>query len=458
MYSGNWKDLLQMHPRLSWKSINTGLFTILSVFVLATITSIVFLSYTLFKLDSLTAKSAESVSTTLKLNNLLIDLTEAESAARGYIITGGENFLVTYEKAVDNVPGHLKDIQSGGGIEISQAQSQKLVQLSNQRVTALEAAIALRTTGNDQALRDYIANGSGSAMMQDLRTEANSISERSLKDIEDRQGKSHGSLQRALTVAGLLSVFIMGICAVLAWYFQRTIMHERALEGTKSEFLSMASHQLRTPATNVKQYIGMLLDGYLGDLTEKQQDALRIAYKNNETEIHIMNDLLDVAKLDLKRIQIHKQRANVVTIVQQVIKGYKPHIVEHNLTVKLKAPPELYAMVDRTYFKGVIDNLFDNAMRYSRDNTRIIIRITADEQSNTFVVTVRDQGFGIKKREVPKLFMKFSRLNNEFSAKSEGSGLGLYWVKQVMALHGGSISVISKEGRGSKFIVRAPIN
>jgi two-component system sensor histidine kinase VicK len=229
------------------------------------------------------------------------------------------------------------------------------------------------------------------------------------------------------------------------------------MENTKSEFLSLASHQLRTPATNVKQYIGLLLDGYIGTLTSKQRDALQVAYRNNELEIRIMNDLLDVAKLDMKRIQLHRQRINVVSIVRQVVKEYQQYTADHGQKLELLAPKELMANVDRAYFKGVIEKLVDNAVKYSRNDTTVTIKVRERRKDGMFKVIVRDQGLGIHKREVPKLFMKFSRLTNEFSATSEGSGLGLYWVKQIMLLHGGDVRVVSEEGRGSKFTVTAPL-
>jgi signal transduction histidine kinase len=333
----------------------------------------------------------------------------------------------------------------------------KLRSLSAARLAALQRLVDARTTGGEDAAREVLATGEGPRLMEQLRREVSAISMGTMQDIRPRQEQSHDNLRHALVVAGVLSAFVLGLCATVLWYFRRSILRERALEGTKSEFLSLASHQLRTPATNVKQYVGLLLDGYLGDLSDKQVDALKIAYKNNESEIRIMNDLLDVAKLDLKRIQLRKQRVNIVSIVSQVAKTYEPITTARGQTLTIKSPPELMAVVDRAYFKGVLEKLIDNAVKYSQNNTRISVKVRVDEVHDMFVIKVRDHGLGIKKRELPKLFMKFSRLDNEFSANTEGSGLGLYWVKQILALHGGSVDVVTEEGKGSKFIVRAPI-
>jgi signal transduction histidine kinase len=452
-----------MNPASTWKYINKGLLIILGAFVVATIASILFLSYSLLKLDSLIIKSSQSVRSALLLQNVFISLNDAESGVRGFVITGDPESVKSYRVAQKEVPETLRLLKKVDTPEIPDAQIDRLSSLANERLAVLGRLIEARgsqagqvSVGGEGFSAIITATREGSVLMDSIRQEVNKLSTASLDAITTRQDRSHGSLQRALGVAAAVSVLIIGLCGVLIWYFQRTIMQERALEGTKNEFLSLASHQLRTPATNVKQYVGLLLDGYLGSLTKKQKNALQIAYKNNESEIRIMNDLLDVAKLDLKRIQLRKQRVNVVSLVRQAVNDYTPIAESRGQSLKFTAPKEVSANVDRTYFKSVIEKLIDNALKYSRDNTFISVKVRADEARGVFEVIVKDNGLGIQKREISKLFMKFSRLTNEFSANSEGSGLGLYWVKQIMTLHEGTVLVTTQEGRGSKFTVRAP--
>jgi len=329
---------------------------------------------------------------------------------------------------------------------------------SNQRMDLLRQTIDAKNRGDTEAATFIVASDQGKDIMDNLRVRINALTDKSLSAIRPRQQASHARVSQALSVAVAVSVFVFGICIVIIWYFQRSLLRERALESTKSEFLSLASHQLRTPATNVKQYVGLLLDGYLGNLTKKQRNALEVAYKNNESEIRIMNDLLDVAKLDLKRIQLRKRRINIVSVVKQVVKEYRQQAENKGQTLELRAPNEVIASVDREYLKGVLEKLVDNAVKYSKDKTNISVKIKMDDTLGMFEIIVKDQGLGIQKREISKLFMKFSRIANEFSANSEGSGLGLYWVKQVMALHGGTVDVYTQEGRGSKFTIRAPLS
>jgi signal transduction histidine kinase len=446
-----------MNPTSNWKYINKGLLVILSVFVLATIASIIFLSSTLMRLDNLISSGSQSVRSVLVLQNFLLNLEDADTNVRGYVITGDTQYLTQYNQARQKVPATLKYIQPSTQLHISGDQITQLKRLSDTKLALMQRTVDARTTGGEEAARAIVSNGESNKLMAEIRSSTAAMSSDSLKGIGPRQKQSHENLLWALRVAAAVSVFVLGLCAVIIWYFQRSLYKERALENTKSEFLSLASHQLRTPATNVKQYVGLLLDGYLGRLTHKQHDALSIAYKNNESEIRIMNDLLDVAKLDLKRIQLHTQRVNIVSIVRQVLKEFDSYTEARGLDITLKAPTEVMAVVDREYIKGVIEKLVDNAIKYSHDRTKITVKVRHNIALSACEIIIKDNGLGIQKREISKLFMKFSRLTNEFSANTEGSGLGLYWVKQVLELHGGSIDVASQEGRGSKFTVRLPL-
>ena len=442
----------------TWKYANKGLLVILGAFILATIASIVFLSYNLLKLDDSITGSGQSFRSAQLMQNLLINLDDAETGSRGYLITGDPKYLEPYNAVVKKIPQTFKDIESSPGRVATPSDMSYLRDQSNQRMDLLRQTIDAKNRGDTEAATFIVASDQGKDIMDNLRVRINALTDKSLSAIRPRQQASHARVSQALSVAVAVSVFVFGICIVIIWYFQRSLLRERALESTKSEFLSLASHQLRTPATNVKQYVGLLLDGYLGNLTKKQRNALEVAYKNNESEIRIMNDLLDVAKLDLKRIQLRKRRINIVSVVKQVVKEYRQQAENKGQTLELRAPNEVIASVDREYLKGVLEKLVDNAVKYSKDKTNISVKIKIDDTLGMFEIVVKDQGLGIQKREISKLFMKFSRIANEFSANSEGSGLGLYWVKQVMALHGGTVDVYTQEGRGSKFTIRAPLS
>jgi signal transduction histidine kinase len=201
--------------------------------------------------------------------------------------------------------------------------------------------------------------------------------------------------------------------------------------------------------------LGLLLEGYLGKLKPEQKDAIVVANRNNDIGIKIINDLLGVAKLDLEKIRLKKSRLNVYNLVKEVVNDYRPQLRERKQTVKFeRAAKKAEMFADAYYFKSVFENLLDNASKYSPKKSRIIIRV--EHSAKKIIVSIKDEGVGIRNKEKSKLFKKFSRISGEVTSNVEGSGLGLYWVKQIVELHGGRISVKSRYGKGSTFIVEIP--
>lgn len=444
-----------MHIKSVWSNLNRGLLIILSFLIVSALASIIFLAHSLFTLRDVTTRGGNAVATALVLQDIIINLQDTQSGTRGYILTGDPVFLKTYETGTKRVPMDISTLEHNPQIILSQKDRERIIALTKQRIQIADNNVALYRSGGFDVAKAEIATRNGENVMTELRSTITDITSKDLQDIGPMQLQSIHDVRRALWVAAALAVFIMSTCVAIVWYFRRTILHERALESTKNEFLSLASHQLRTPATNVKQYVALLLDGYMGDLTDEQRRALDIAYKNNEAEIRIMNTLLDVAKLDLDRIELHRKITNLTTVIKHVVKDYAPLAKEAGLKIYLDVPSQLMASVDEGYVEGVLDNLLDNAIKYSKSGTRISIKLW--REGEYACIAVRDQGLGIRKRDFGKLFTKFTRLDNEFSANSQGSGLGLYWVKKIISLHRGTIELASHEGKGSVFTVRLPV-
>lgn len=444
-----------MHIKSTWSYINKGLLAILSILIVSSVAAILYLTQTLQGLQTLTQRSSQAVGTAFVLQDLLINLNDVQSSVRGYVLTGEAAFLAPYERAVSRIPSDLKIIKTDKNLLLSDSQVALIDRLATEQLNIIKSIKETRDNEGFEAAHAIVASGAGEKATEDIRREITRISSSNLQDVGPMQQRSESDIRRALWVAAAMALFVVGTSAAIIWYFKRAILFERALESTKNEFLSLASHQLRTPATNVKQYIGLLLDGYMGEINDKQRNALEVANRNNEAEINIMNDLLDVAKLDLNRIQLHKKVTDVMRIVRHVVRDYGAAAKERNQTIHLEGPKQVMASVDEGYVRGILENLLDNAIKYSHDGTKVVISVVRDQDN--ICIDVNDKGLGIKKRDLTKLFNKFSRLDNEFSANSQGSGLGLYWVKQIIRLHGGTIHVSSQEGKGSVFSVKLPV-
>ena len=237
-------------------------------------------------------------------------------------------------------------------------------------------------------------------------------------------------------------------------YEQRKELIE--LNKAKDEFLSLASHQLRTPATAVKQYLGMVLEGYFGDVPKTQLTPLLHANDNNERQLAIVNDLLRVARIDAGKVKLSRERISLLPLVEEVTKDLDATFGGRSQNIVVSHDTnEIRVMADPAKLRMVLENLLDNASKYSPEKTTTEVRVyVADDHVK---IAVKDEGFGIRQEDVEKLFRKFSRLDNPLSIAVGGNGLGLYWAKKVIDLHGGSIDVESVPGKGSVFTVSLPI-
>lgn len=233
------------------------------------------------------------------------------------------------------------------------------------------------------------------------------------------------------------------------------VQHYIDLNKTKDEFISLASHQLRTPATGVKQYLGMVLEGMAGDMTHSQQALLQKAYESNERQLTIISDLLKVAQLDAGKVQLHRSEVNLAELLMDVIKEQEDTYLKREQTLQFVVPPFTpIVFADPGKMRMVFENIIDNASKYSEAGKSIKVMLT--EQDDTIVVAIQDEGVGVATEDLPKLFEKFNRVHNHLSNHVGGTGLGLYWAKKIVDLHGGVIEVTSVLAKSSTFSIYLP--
>jgi PAS domain S-box-containing protein len=227
------------------------------------------------------------------------------------------------------------------------------------------------------------------------------------------------------------------------------------LNESKDEFISLASHQLRTPATAIKQLLGMLLEGYIEGVPDNIQAILKKTYDSNERQISIVNSLLKVAQIDSGKIVLRKQPSDINQIIKSLVQQYEGIIADkgQSIILELHDKPVL-GYIDEHYYRMALENIIDNASKYT--GTGGDIRITTTFEDNYAVVSIKDTGVGVKSEDIPTLFDKFNRIPNELSHKVAGSGLGLYWGGKVIDLHQGVIEVDSELGLGSTFSIKVP--
>lgn len=229
-----------------------------------------------------------------------------------------------------------------------------------------------------------------------------------------------------------------------------------ALSRTKDEFVALASHQLRTPATAVKQYIGMVLQGYVGDVTDLQTDMLTKAFEGNERQIEIINQILNAARVDTGRLIMTLVPIDLRSLAQGIADEMRPAIELKQHTFTLTLPKRtLPIQADLAYLRMAIENLLHNASVYTPEGGRIEMALR--RVGSEAVLSISDNGVGIKKADLSKLFVKFARIHNPLSVQAGGSGIGLYLAAEIARLHGGKVAVTSKPRRGSTFAISLPL-
>lgn len=233
------------------------------------------------------------------------------------------------------------------------------------------------------------------------------------------------------------------------------IQHLLELNQAKDEFISVASHQLRTPATGVKQYLGMVLEGFMGEVPEAQRTMLEKAYESNERQLRIVSDLLKVAQVDAGKVVLRRDVVPVRQLLEDILKEQRDTFAARQQTTELVgANGESYAWIDRDAVRMALENIIDNAGKYSSPHTRVTI--TIEDKPRAVLVHIQDEGVGIKKSDQSRLFQKFSRIENPLSTTVGGTGLGLYWAKRIIDLHDGRLSFTSDPGKGSTFSILLP--
>ena len=241
----------------------------------------------------------------------------------------------------------------------------------------------------------------------------------------------------------------------------------RKLDNAKSEFISIASHQLRTPLTAIKGFTSLLLEGSYGKVGPQQEDTLNKVYTSNDRLISLVEDLLNLSRMESGRMEFKLASCQIEDICQEVIDSYVLRAREHKLYLDYKKPenglPTL--MIDAVKVREVISNLIDNAIKYSPKGG-VTMRLEQKETTGFQTVgdkgvvriTISDTGIGIPVNELPFLFSKFSRGKDTSRLNTGGTGLGLYVGKQMIEANGGKVWAESEgTGKGSRFVIELPV-
>ncbi len=239
--------------------------------------------------------------------------------------------------------------------------------------------------------------------------------------------------------------------------FNRMARRLKELDDMKKDFVSSVTHELRSPMTSIRMYIGLLFRGAGGKLSEKQAECLNVIKKSTNRLARFIDDLLDISKIESGKMTIRKESFNILDSVQEIIKLMQPQADSKEIELSVNAPDNLPKInADPERIGQIITNLLSNAIKFTQKNGKIKVDV-ADSAEN-LRISVIDNGAGIPKESIGKIFEKFEQVRSirDTIPGQKGTGLGLPIVKSIVEAHRGKVRVESELDKGSTFIVTLP--
>jgi signal transduction histidine kinase len=235
----------------------------------------------------------------------------------------------------------------------------------------------------------------------------------------------------------------------------QTLETLREMDQAKTHFVTVAAHQLRTPLSAVKWTLRLFLDGDLGQVTVSQTEYLQACYETNERMIKLVNDLLNVSRIESGRFSYSFQEEDVLPLVKEVLRAFANTAKQKNVELILeKNEDRVTAVIDKDKIIMVAQNLVENAISYTPNGGKVFVTIKS--QGSKITISVKDTGIGITSEEKKQIFTKFYRSEGAIKMFPNGSGLGLFLSQNIALRHGGVIEVESEVGNGSTFSVVIP--
>ncbi len=231
----------------------------------------------------------------------------------------------------------------------------------------------------------------------------------------------------------------------------------KSLNEQKSKFLGIAAHDLRNPIGAINSFSELLIESFDEFSRKDKTEFLNLIKDSSQFSLQLLNDLLDISKIELGRLELDKKEIDIENIVINTIKINKIFAKKKKIKIdfnsKVKNPS---IKVDKSKIEQVLHNLLSNAIKYSNPETKVSVSIT--EKSTFLQIAVKDQGVGIPEQEVKNLFTEFGTTSAKTTANESSTGLGLAIAKKIVLGHGGEIKANSKLGEGSEFLFTLPVN
>ncbi len=405
------------------------------------------------------------LSTVTDLEQVIRQITQAVvkeagfKSSRIFLVNQKENLLVTmsvtYAKLIDKVDPNLQRALYSIKIPLSDENNIIVKTMKTKTVQTTNSYYDLFKSYLSQEASDIIQNLVGMKFFQiyPLIVRDESIGVMVISPKEEKE--PFFSYQKDL-IERLPSVVSVAIDnAMLYQKIQHANIRLKELDKLKDEFVSLASHELRTPMTAIKSYLWMVLNKSSA-LDPQVKSYLDIAYQETERLIKLVQNMLTISRIEGERLELNMERVDMYELTKRVYDQLKIKSDEKKINFTLVQYPEkLIINGDKDKLEEVLLNIIGNAVKYTPEKGTISVYFTLEQ--NNILIHTTDNGKGIAPEDVSKLFQKFGRLQEAEKSKTQGTGLGLYISKQIIELHKGSIQVDSQVGKGTTFTIVLPV-
>jgi len=404
---------------------------------------------------------------------LFTTIQDAESSQRGYLLTGDETYLEPFNKASEVLPSLLSELVRPDAkgvrpdLEISRAEAEKINRLLDQKLAELRETITVRRREGGEAAGEIVRTGVGKRVMDDLRTL-----------FQTRRARLEGEIDRMTIVMdrdlrwGQYAVFGTSIVSLVAGALSWSLLREAEMRARreerlaaekrraeqsdreKSSFLATMSHEIRTPMNAILGFGELLQDEVKGDKEKRYAESI---VRSGNSLLQIINDILDLSKIEAGMMDIHRESTNVrdiASFVQQLFANQSSR-KEVEIVVEIQDDVPNSLMLDGARLRQILINLTGNALKFTNEG-RVTIRFGGHRGDATrsqywLVIEVEDTGVGIAEDRLQDIFKPFVQAQSDRAVEMKGTGLGLAIVKRLTELMDGQIFVESKEGKGSCF-------
>ena len=411
-----------------------------------------------------------------KITSTSVIMQDIELGTRGYIMTHNKTFLEPYTAGIENIDVNVKElIDLTSDTPIQQEKISKLEDLINKKIEFSSTNIGLVDAGKgDQAVKNT-ESGYGVNLFNEIRNTINEMRTLEFNNLDDRSNVVVAKSSYLANISAVFSAVIFSTVVIIFMILDKDakkrskqIQHLldaqkqlteklKETDTIKEEFSAMITHELKTPIVPIVVYCKMLKSSMMGNLNKEQTDAINVIEKNVKSLDHLINDVMDARKLDMKKLKFNIEDVNLEKFLEDIRSSYEPVLIQRGHSIIMNVQDKhMIIKTDKMRLRQVFDNLISNALKFIPEQNGIV-EIGLKKENDSVVMHIKDNGSGIPLDKQSKLFQKFYQVDTSARRKITGTGLGLAISKGIVEQLGGEIYFESDEKVGTVFFVRLPI-